>query len=141
MPLIGYARVSTEDQNLGPQLNALQGRRLQRGCGEPHAPFRFFRSNAALFRSNTILSRPIRTREVLETIQCLFRCNGYRDSGSVVSSVLAADQRSRVPCSVTDSPNPVTCEVRLIHIHDRVRRARWGYPSREPGQSTLPLAR
>ena len=36
----------------------------------------FFRSNAGFFRSNRVLSRPIRTREVIETIQCLFRCNG-----------------------------------------------------------------
>ena len=50
--------------------------RLPCSCREFHAPFRFFRSNAGFFRSNRVFSRPIRTREVIETIQCLFRCNG-----------------------------------------------------------------
>ena len=45
----------------------------------PPNRIRTFRFNAALFRSNGVVSAPMRTREVIETNQYLFRPNAERD--------------------------------------------------------------
>jgi hypothetical protein len=71
--------------------------------GPPHR-IRTFRPNAALFRSNGVVSAPMRTREVIETNRYPFRLNAERDTHNPMRLA------STLPRRYTDldfSPRPV----------------------------------